>query len=61
MVKKCWHCETNYIENTEEVCIDCAIFFAEENEYDHASEMIVELYGDNEFLNEKGASFVSRY
>lgn len=60
MVKKCWHCKKKYIEADEEICIDCSIIFTEENEYDHEAEMIVEEWGDNEFLNDKGASFIPK-
>lgn len=60
MFGKCLHCEKNYIEEGEHYCIDCEILFAEEREYDHASEIIVEEWGDNEFLNDKGASFISK-
>lgn len=60
MYKKCWHCKEVYIEQDEEVCIDCSVLSAIENEYDHESEMIVEEWGDNEFLNDKGASLVRK-
>lgn len=57
MFGKCLYCD-NYVEEEEEICVDCHILFAEENEYDHDSEMIVEEYGDNDFLNEKGALLI---
>jgi len=60
MYKKCTHCKKSYIEQDEEICINCWFLFAEKNECDHESERIIEEWGDNEFLNDKGASFISK-
>lgn len=31
MYAKCFHCESNYIEEKDEICLRCANFFEDEN------------------------------
>lgn len=58
MYKKCKDCKKDYIEEDEEICTNCAISYEEKFGNDGYSESVLEEYGDNEFLNEKGASLI---
>lgn len=32
MYNLCGHCNKTYIEEEEEICVECAVFFSDENE-----------------------------
>jgi len=61
MYQKCSDCKKNYIEENEELCVECAVWFAEENEYTskYFDELVVgKVNGD--MLNDLGASVSSK-
>lgn len=57
MYKVCWHCKKSYIEQDEELCVDCAVFISDENEdmYNMLDDIILSDM-DGETLNDLGAS-----
>ena len=55
MYLKCRFCKKAYIEENEEICVDCAVFFSDENE--SIDRFFDEQVLDGDTLNDLGASF----